>query len=125
MTQNQIKQIQDICWERINIIENSSSYGVMPHYAVDLYALYYFIMTRSFQKYVENFDLQTVDVEKITMAKDFFKFPAVSPFEKDVAHLLNEMVEGKIRKERATEVQQNFNPVIVDANSIFKIDKTG
>jgi hypothetical protein len=125
MTQDQIRQIQDLCWKRIEIMENASSYGVLPHYASDLYALYYFIMTRSFQKYTEHFGLETVDIEKITMTKDYFNFPALSPFEKDVAHLLNEMVEGKIRKERATEVQQNFNPVVLDTNSIFKIDKTG
>ena len=125
MTQDQIKKIQDICWQRIEIMENASSYGMLPHYASDLYALYYLIMTRSFQRYVDSFGLELVDVEKIAMAKDYFKFPAISPFEKDVAHLLNQMVEGKARKDRPMQASNNPEPIILNNIYPIKTNATG
>ena len=99
MKDDQIKQIQDLCWQRIGMMEDASSFGDIPHYAFDLYALYYFIMVRNFQKYFDNFGLQNVDVNNAARTKEYFNFPKFSIFEQDVATLLNQMVEGKRRKD--------------------------
>ena len=105
MKDDQIKQIQDLCWQRISIMEDASSFGDIPNYAFDLYSLYYFIMVRNFQKYVANFGMQNVDVNNAARAKEYFNFPKFSPFERDVATLLNQMLEGKRRKDN--ELGQN------------------
>jgi len=122
MTQEQIKQIQDLCWQRINAIEESSSYGSVPHYSMDLYGLYFFIMTRSFQRYVQQFELQTVDINNITQAKSYYNWPPVSTFEKDVASLLNQMVEGKMKKDRELG---SFVPVVLNNHDPMRINSVG
>ena len=122
MNEAQIKQIQDICWERISSIEESSSYGNIPHYAFDLYSLYYFIMVRNFQKYVQNFECQTVDINNITQAKSYYNWPPVSTFEKDVASLLNQMVEGKMKKDRELG---SFVPVVLNNHDPMRINSVG
>lgn len=101
MNESQIKQIQDLCWQRIGVMEDASSFGDIPNYAFDLYSLYYFIMVRNFQKYFDNFGLQNVDINNAARAKEYFSFPKFSPFERDVANLLNEFIDGKRRKDGA------------------------
>ena len=119
MNEAQIKLIKNICWERISAIEESSSYGSVPHYSMDLYGLYFFIMTRSFQRYVQQFELQTVDINNITQAKSYYNWPPVSTFEKDVASLLNQMVEGKQKKDRELG---NSVPVVLNDRDPMRIN---
>jgi hypothetical protein len=119
MKDDQIKQIQDLCWQRLNIIEESSTFGNIPQHAFDLYSLYYFIMTRSFQKYFQNFGPQTISPDNVAQAKAEYNFPKISAFEVDVIALLNQMVEGKRRKE-------GYNGPTTDnqsaANSVRNVD---
>ena len=126
MKDDQIKQIQDICWQRINIIEEASSFGNLPQSALELYSIYYFIMTRSFQKYVDNFGLQNVDIKTLAQAKDFFDFPKLSIFEQDVAMLLNQMVDGKRKKDscgvtaRSTAINTPYLPATVEGDFLYR-----
>jgi len=120
MNEAQVKLIQTTCWDRISAIEESSSNGNIPHYAFDLYSLYYFIMVRNFQKYVQNFECQTVEISNITQAKSYYNWPPVSVFERDVVTLLNELVDGKMKKDR--ELGSNLTPAVVNSSAPIRLN---
>jgi len=77
------------------------------------------MMTRRFDKYFESYGLQTIDPEDVISAKQFFDLPKISPLEIDVINILNQMVEGKRRKNN--ELRQNN---VSTSNSVRSDDLT-
>ena len=99
MNQADIKKVQDLCYQRMQMIEEVCSYHQdFPQCIISLYSLYHLMMTRRFDKYFESYGLQTINAEDVNEAKRYFDLPKISPLEIDVINILNQMVEGKRRK---------------------------
>ena len=82
--------IRKTATERLEQMTEYCSYrDGYPHYIHDLFYLYSLIVSRSLARYYEEFGYSEVNLENVTAAKQFFKYPTVSQFEKETITMLN------------------------------------
>ncbi len=101
MNSEVINSIRKTATERLESMTEYCSYrDGYPNYIHDLFYLYSFIVSRSLDRYYDEFGHAEVSLENIALAKQFFKYPPVSQFEKECVVMLNDYLKRRDRESK-------------------------
>ena len=100
MTSEVINTIRKTATERLEQITEYCSYTEYPPYLHDLFYLYSLIVSRDPARYCDQFGYTEIDLDNVIAAKAYFKYPAVSEFEKGCIAMLNDYQTKRDRESK-------------------------
>ena len=101
MNSEMINSIRRTATERLESMTEYCSYrDGYPHFIHDLFYLYSFVVSRSLSRYYDEFGYTEISLDNVISAKQFFKYPPVSQFEKESITMLNDYLARRDRESK-------------------------